>query len=324
MSGDRMDISREAKAEAAAWLARLHSEARTIADERAFQAWLAAAPEHIVAFEALTDVWNAAGGLGRPNVTAASSPPTGIRLPRRVVLAGIGGLVAAGTSFSVWQAVHAGIYETGIGEQKHVTLSDGTQAFLDTDTRIRERFDDTIRKIELIRGRVNFNVAADPKRPFVVDAAGKRIVADRTVFDVRRDDAALSVVVLQGRATVSSGDPAQTAGKALAQGERAVASRQNDVHVDRPNLAPLVAWQTGQAVFENETLADAAREMNRYSTVRLEIADPAIAGLRMSGVYRVGDNQAFARSVAALLPVRVQTFAGHLVFVPDPTRSPQG
>ena len=47
----------------------------------------------------------------------------------------------------------------------------------------------------------------------------------------------------------------------------------------------------------------------------LVIEDPAVARLRMSGVYRVGDNAAFARSVAALLPVLLEIHTDHVELV---------
>ena len=56
--------SREIRAEAAAWLARLHAEDRDAADEAAFRAWLSADPAHAMAFEAVDRVWSDIGGLG--------------------------------------------------------------------------------------------------------------------------------------------------------------------------------------------------------------------------------------------------------------------
>ena len=55
-------------------------------------------------------------------------------------------------------------------------------------------------------------------------------------------------------------------------------------------------------MFDKEELAQAVEEMNRYSTAKLAV-DPSVAGLKVSGVYRVGDNAAFARSLTKLLPI---------------------
>jgi transmembrane sensor len=305
-----------ARAEAAAWLARLRADDRSPADERAFQSWLAADPRHIAAFEAINAMWDAAGGLVR-----ARRPV----LQRRAVLAGLGTFVVLATGFSAWENAYAGVYETDVGEQKHVALDDGTQVFLDTDTRIRVRFDSSLRTVELERGRANFRVAPDAKRPFVVRAAGQEIVASRTTFDVRRDGDRVSVVLIAGKAALkSSSTQRANASNVLTPGERVVAMANDVVKHDKPNLMPLLAWQTGQAIFESEELAQAAAEMNRYTTMKLVVDDPAISRLRMSGVYRVGDNAAFARSVAALLPVTLEFFADHVELVRDVSRMPEG
>ncbi len=52
------------RAEAAAWLARLHSEDRDDLDEAAFRIWLDESQLHKDAFDRLTDAWETAGGLG--------------------------------------------------------------------------------------------------------------------------------------------------------------------------------------------------------------------------------------------------------------------
>ncbi len=288
------------RAEAAAWLARLHADNKSRADECAFRAWLAAAPEHATAFEAVTETWDVSG--------AAWAEPLALHHPvattrRRALLGGIAGAVAAGVGISVWQSAYAGVYETATGEQKHIVLTDGTQVFLDTDTRIQAAYDSRTRFVSLERGRCNFNVMESDERPFVVDATSARIVAGHTDFDVRRDDDAVCVVVMQGTAAVTA-----TNGRRrieLKRGDRLVANATLG-RVDQPNLTPLLAWQTGQAVFDNETMTAAVHEMNRYSAVKLEILDPAVAHMRISGVYRVGDNAAFAHSVAALLPVTLE------------------
>lgn len=313
-------IGPDTKAEAAIWLVRLHADDRSEADERAFQAWLAAKPENVNAFEAVTTLWDLADGLRVEAVPRARR----VVVRRRTVLAGFGSLAAAGAGFAFWQEAYAGVYQTDVGEQKHVALSDGTQAFLDTDTRIRERYTSRVREVELVRGRADFRTNPDLRRPFVIEAGDHRILADRTMLDVRRDESRVSVVLLEGRATVLANTHATGGRLSLARGDRAIMTGSFSAVVDRPDLARLTAWQRGQAIFESDTLAAAAEEMNRYSTLRLVVDDPAIANLKLSGVYRVGDNDAFAHSVSQLLPVTIERYSDHIALVADQSRLPDG
>jgi transmembrane sensor len=149
-----------------------------------------------------------------------------------------------------------------------------------------------------------------------VDAATQRIVAERTTFDVRRDGDDVCVVLTQGSASIGLKGGGR---KQIKSGERLIASRAN-ARIDKPNLVPLLAWQTGQAVFDNETISGAIREMNRYSEVKIEVTDAAVARMRISGVYRVGDNAAFARSIATLLPVAVEYSTDQVRLEADPAR----
>lgn len=50
-----------AKAEAAVWMARLHSDVRSEQTEATFRRWLAASPLHRLAFERMARTWDATG-----------------------------------------------------------------------------------------------------------------------------------------------------------------------------------------------------------------------------------------------------------------------
>lgn len=216
--------------------------------------------------------------------------------------------MVAGTGY--WQAAVAGVYETDLGEQKHISLDDGSLLFLDTNTKIRVHFSSDERKVDLVRGRCNFRVAPDASRPFLVEAAQQKIVAPKANFDVRRDGDQIQVVCIDGTATVASAaDPAAAAGE-LRAGERLIVPAGKTGRIDSPDLHAMVSWQTGQLIFDDQPLGEAVEEMNRYSAAKLVISDPRAASLKISGVYRAGDNAAFAQSVAQLLPVRADAVGG--------------
>jgi transmembrane sensor len=303
--------------EAADWLARLNADNRTGADERSFQAWLAKSPAHAAAFEEATTIWDLAGGVPQEMLHDGRRKHGFTR--RREVLAGLAVTVAAAGTFSFLGRAQAKVYETAVGERRQVTFEDNSIAMLDTDTRIVVKFSDRNRLVDLDRGRVNFHVAPDSGRPFTVAGARQTIVAQQSDFDVRRDGENISVVLISGQASVNAG--ARNA--LLKSGERLVASA-DGTRLDRPSLQPLLAWQKGQAILENEKLTEAVAEMNRYSEVKLAIGDPAIEGLRVSGVYKVGDNLGFARSIARLLPLKIQQAEGRVILIMDTKRMRQG
>ncbi len=306
------------RAEAAAWLARLHAENRDAADEAGFRDWLAADPDHAIAFEAVDRMWSEVGGLGHTDLrnSFGHAPAPRPVLARRALLAGVGLFAVAGGSALFWRSASAEVYETEVGEQKHVALADGSQLFLDAQTRIAVSFSETARLVDMQYGRANFHVVPDVNRPFIVQAAEKKIVATRCNFDVRCEDGKVQVVLIHGEADVKPAALPEARGERLKAGERLVAS--NDVETrDKPDMTHVLAWQTGYEMFDGEELSQAADEMNRYSTAKLAV-DPSVAGLKVSGVYRVGDNSAFAHSLTKLLPVTVRQIGDTLVLTADP------
>jgi transmembrane sensor len=304
----------EALTEAAAWLARLRADDRSPADEELFRVWLVARKENATAFETIDHSFEVLAGVQRN--------PDGQRQHgfspsrRKVLMSGVGLAVIAGGSLPFLRPSSAQVYETDVGEQRRFVLPEGSEIFLNAQTRLTVSFGEKQRLATLQYGRVNFHIAADAKRPFVVQAAERRIITRQCNFDVRCEDGKVQVVMIRGDAAIGSARSLRSEGseaaKTLHAGDRLVADGVKD-RLDRPNLKPLVAWQSGAAIFEDERLGDAISEMNRYSSEKLEIADASVKRLRVSGVYHVGDNAGFARSVSKFLPISVSRQGDHLV-----------
>lgn len=298
---EQHSISDRAYAEAAAWLGRLCADCRDSSDEDGFRAWLAASTENAAAFEAVDRTWDVLGAISEFEDAVQTRQEGWIS--RRLLLASVGLATIGATGLYVLRPASAQTFETGVGEQKRVVLEDGSRLFLDAQTKVSLSFSDTVRSALMPYGRTNFQIAFDAKRPFVVEAAQRKIVADHCNFDVRCDGEQVQVILIHGEADIHpeiAGSPTTR----LRSGERMIAMAGVE-KFDRPKLAPLVAWQDGYEVFESTRLEEAVAEMNRYSDTKITV-DPRIADRKVSGVYRTGDNIAFARVVAQLLSVGVR------------------
>ena len=173
MSSVVLPPSDEVQAEAAAWLVRLRRDQRRDCDVAAFQAWVAADPSHAVAFEAVSGTWDITGSLPRDMRGPAGPVPSVSR--RRAVLAAASAVLALGAGAAYFRLTKAIAYQTEVGEQKHVILSDGSRLFLDTNSRVDVDFGKDLRAAELRYGRANFRVVSDPWRPFIINASSSRI-----------------------------------------------------------------------------------------------------------------------------------------------------
>jgi transmembrane sensor len=334
-SGDqRPRVRPEVAAEAAVWVARLHGPDRSVAMERECLAWQARSAEHREAFERCTETWqdvprvslaSAFAGAG----TFGERADGGSRRPFRWAAAAAVVLVGAALLVQQWR--EEGVYGTGVGEQRQVLLDDGTHMSLNTGTRVRVDMGSERRIVDVAGGEALFEVGKDPRRPFVVRVAGSEVEALGTTFAVRftPDDAlpgrTLTVTLIEGQVAVRSlpgggaaGRPAPGQVVRLEAGERvrlgaASAAAGNAPRVDRPNIDAIMAWKRSEAVFDDVTLPDAVAEMNRYTRTPIVLRDAsALAGLRVSGLYRTSDSAGFARAVAALHGLSVHEESGRL------------
>lgn len=337
-------VTPEIAAEAAVWIARLHGPDRSVGMERECRAWQGRSAAHRLAFERCTDTWEdvARVTLANAYATVASRRPEaadagGTGRPRRSRWA-VAFVFAAVTSLSVvcvqvWRNV--GVYSTGVGEQQMVVLDDGSRMSLNTSSRVRVDLGSVQRTVRVDAGEALFEVAKDPRRPFVVRAGGTEVVALGTAFavrlDTRRGNAgdALAVTLIEGQITVRqlSGTPVDGLAPAtpvsMQAGERIRLARPPGTPVggakqelDRPRIDDVVAWKRSEAVFNDVSLADAVSELNRYSRTPIVLVGGAsFPSLRVSGVYRTGDTASFARAVATLHGLRVQEHQGRLELV---------
>jgi transmembrane sensor len=301
-----------AELEAAAWHARLGEprvSTQTIED---FFAWRSK-PENADAYRRVEAAWTGSGRLAAsPQIQAAldaalSSGPERKRsrsLPP-ALLALAAGLVIVALFYGswVWLGARSG-FETGVGEQRLVQLADGSSVQLDTDTRLRVRFSDGQRLVDLERGQALFTVAHDASRPFIVQADGTSVTAVGTVFDVRRDALGVRVTLVSGAVDVAregQGAPARlAAGQQSNVTNKGVATRAVDV-------AAAVSWTEGRIVFVDTPLNQAVAEVNRYLTMPVALAPGADGVVAVNGVFKAGDRDAFVSAASGALGLRATT-----------------
>jgi transmembrane sensor len=321
------------RAEAAVWLARLHSDERSEEMERNFRAWLAGNAQRAAAFERMTNTWEATGALRtRPAVVT----PESANKPRReipwaaaaqalaavLVLAVLIGFAIHLTPSG--EAPTTTAFETSLGERRSLQLDDGSRLVLNTDSHVSVTFSAGSRIIELNRGQARFEVAKDPNRPFIVRAGGKQIVAHGTQFDVRWTDERLSIVLFEGRVSVLAAQQSpDRAGIRMTPGDRLLFEQPTIAIKTAPDLEREEAWVAGRAIFERTPLRDAVEEINRYAKRPLQLGDPTLGELPISGTFSVDDVDAFARALADVLSLRVDDTGDALVlFKRTRSRSP--
>jgi transmembrane sensor len=297
----------------AAWL--MHDEANVRAWERTQKAWLAfedAEDDEILQAMRREARQPSPAAAWRPRLAAAAAAILVLVTGGFVVLQR-GGLPVGGTRpgvstprIAAYPSAPAPVVTYASTESRpHVyDLPDGSRLTLDTESAVESDFTPAHRDLRLVRGRAFFEVRHDAQRPFVVHAAGREVVATGTRFDVRLYSESVRVVLVEGIVSVRS--PRKAASPTILHAGQQL--------VDSPGMAPVVSaanvdetmnWQRGFVTFSDDTLAVAAAELNRYSRDQITIADPKIARMRVTGMFRAGDPMRFGRTLAEVHPVRM-------------------
>jgi len=333
----------EVDEEAAVWTWRMDSCDITPADQQAYDAWLRQDPRHRRAMDELSKVWGALDGLAEAKrgekiatfTDAAKRAALRGRHPWWFAAAAMLALVVAAT---VWlqKGREVQTLATAVGQQRTVTLADGSIVSLNTNTILETDLSRRVRQIYLRKGEAHFQVAHDRSRPFLVHAGDAVVRAVGTQFEVRLlTDQHIDVVVNEGRVEVQAAAPASPASTVGAgAGARSIATVRDlsagqrlstatadyaVVPVSPAQLSSELALREGAIIFDGQPLSDAIAEIERYTDARIVVGDPRIAGLRVGGRFRTDDVQGFFDGLQAALPVTIRRTADGLIYI-DPRR----
>ena len=186
----------ETNAQAAAWLRRRHLEAWNEADDTALTHWLEQDVANRVAYWRLKAAWGRADRLAALRRDKAGIPPNSKISSRALkIAAGVALIAISGVAGNAWirraPQPNDAVYATALGERKTIALTDGSEIELNTNTSIRFQSAPNVKTVTLLKGEAYFQIKHDPKRLFVIKAAGHRITDIGTKFRVRRDAARL-------------------------------------------------------------------------------------------------------------------------------------
>lgn len=319
------ETSQTIDAAAAMWAAREDRAPLSSEDARALKAWLEGDPRRqgaLLRARAVSLRSRAARALGEqydPQAfeTAPDKPAASRGFTRRRALvwssaaAACLAVSALGASSLLAPEAHA----TDLGEVRLVPLKDGSTVMLNTELRVRVRYDQTHRFVKLVQGEADFRVVPADNREFVVQAGGQEFRTRNGSFRIRYiKGAPLDVLVYQGHVDASLPDAQRTVPVTIETNSRLVVepdrmgARQLDIisHPVKPEVVTReLAWREGKIAFEGETLAAAAISFARYSPVSIVIEDPDLSQETVTGLFAANDPVGFSRAVAAAFGAEV-------------------
>jgi len=205
------------------------------------------------------------------------------------------------------------------GTKSRLLLPDGTQVWLNSDSRIiyTNFFNDTLREVRL-EGEAYFDVVKDPARPFIVHTSGIKVRVLGTAFNIKSypQDPTIEATLVRGLIEVEKNNQPQSSRIMLKPNEKLVYNKTQDSMVEagfvtvekaagpeRPiakpesisistlskNIADSIrvetSWVYGKLVFDGETFRDLAPRMERWFNVKISFRNEKVAGYRFTGVF---------------------------------------
>jgi transmembrane sensor len=312
MTDDRLSAaSGDIETKAADFLQRRRFWPWSEEDQAALDGWLNENVLHRVAFLRLEAGQERIEKLGvlRPRTRGATPPRHWAMSNLLRAVAAFAVCAVLGLGAFHYLSPRQQTYSTAIGGQKILKLADGSRIELNTDTTIRVSTGPRRREIWLDKGEAYFQVAHDETRPFVVNIGAHRVVDLGTKFLIRRGLRETMVSLLEGKArldVMAKGDVARSV--LLTPGKVATVAPGGALSLSEAPSRELnteLSWRRGVLILNRTSLADAAKEFNRYNTGKLVVADPAAAQLTMSGAFPTNDTEAFSDAVKDIFKLHV-------------------
>jgi len=158
------------------------------------------------------------------------------------------------------------------GQQRWVTLADGTQVWLNNASGLRypEHFENGSRTVELT-GEAYFEVAADTGKPFVVKTATQETEVLGTSFDINAypDETIIKTTVITGRVRVRS---AYQTFILKADQQLRLDTTGRSLGLDSVAAGEAIAWKDGALDYRHTTLQDFLRQVGRRYDLEVSFA----------------------------------------------------
>ncbi|WP_318312690.1 FecR family protein [Flagellimonas crocea] len=177
---------------------------------------------------------------------------------------------------------------TSIGENKTITLSDGTKVTLNANTIFSypEKFSGASREVSL-NGEAFFDVAHNAEKPFMVDTGnGMNIQVLGTVFNVKSypEDQHVETTLISGKVKVVEERNQKTV--VLAPSQRATYVKDADkLIVDNVQTNKFTAWRQGKLIYDETPIRQVISDLKRKYKVEISVESPGIMDYKYTGEF---------------------------------------
>lgn len=176
-----------------------------------------------------------------------------------------------------------------IGGEYKLELSDGSIAYLNSDTHIKypEDFVDTIRKVEIV-GEAFLEIKKEINKPFIVKTKNQEIRVLGTKFNVQsyKDQENIYTTLVEGRVLIKSENNKKIILDPGQQGfyvNGRLAKKNVETYL-------FTSWKDGRFIFEGETLKKIMKVLSRWYNIEIYFTDKEAEKIVYTGNLKRYDN----------------------------------
>lgn len=303
------------EATAAAYFSHLRSPTAAPDDYLAFDSWYARDEKNRDAWARTERAWNGAGqAADDPRIVALRDrartnrrrPPIWRRptpaLAATLTLVACLGAALVYSDVTIRQPAASGAgrtVATGLGQQASFHMIDGSTVTVNTASKVVVNETEERRIAHLQYGEAFFAVARNERKPFVVKVGGVSVTALGTAFAVRNLDGEVRVSLAEGRVRVDLPTGLSPARSVILEPDMSLRWTNGTLSQSTGNVARQLGWRQGMLSFDRTPLAEAIKEINRYTQQEIAITSPQIAQRPISGSFRIGITRSFLQSLEA-------------------------
>lgn len=196
-------------------------------------------------------------------------------------------LTAAGMYFYMYKAESSNarlVIAVERGQKANITLPDGSKVWLNSQSKLTYSPNFNINKRELeLNGEAYFEVAHNPDKPFIVRSNDIAVEALGTAFGVKayNEDNLISSILMRGKVRVTTPDGESI----LMPNDRIMYDKTSHKKAlsTVTNATDFTGWIHNELRFENESLGEIAKTLQRIYNVEIIYSSEKIRNQRYTG-----------------------------------------
>lgn len=205
------------------------------------------------------------------------------------------------------------------GQKANITLPDGSKVWLNSQSKLTYSANFNLRKRELqLDGEAYFEVAHNPNKPFIVQSNDITVEALGTAFGMKayNEDKQISSILMRGKVRVTT--PA--GGVILMPNDRIMYDKTTRKQIKNTvtNATDFTGWIHNELRFENESLGDIAKTIQRIYNVNIVFSTVKLKNQRYTGSINNNSLESVLNIISLTSPVLFQINNQQVTFSENP------